>query len=94
MHLADKMGITIDVDDAMEAIHATERIRSHKLYYPNRSDTIGRLLRVTIDERTRLSIRTIAAFDESKEQADERIRTVHSAAGTMEGEHDTRSATA
>ena len=65
----------VDVDDAMEAIHATERIRSHKLYHPMRDDTIGRLLRVTIDERTRLSIRTIAAFDESKEQADERIRT-------------------
>ena len=72
--LADKMGITIDVDDAMEAIHATERIRSRKLYYPMRDDTVGHLLRVTAEERARLSIRTIAAFDESEEQADERIK--------------------
>ena len=73
--LADKMGLAVDEDAAMAAIHATERIRSQKLYHSMRDDTVGHLLRLTTDERARLSIRTIAAFDETPEQASERIRT-------------------
>lgn len=41
MRLADACGLDIDTAEAMEAIHAAERIRSRKLYMPMRADTVG-----------------------------------------------------
>ena len=74
MRLATKMCIAVDEDDAMTAIHETERIRKWKgkQYQPMKDETLGELLNVTVEEVVACQIRTMKPIDETEDQAAER----------------------
>ena len=77
--LARRMGIAVDEGKAMKAIHAVDKIVQRKgpHYRPMRDHTVGRLLSVTVEQRARLSIQTIAACAENPEQAAKASRRAH-----------------
>jgi hypothetical protein len=62
--------VPISDDDAIEALHALERIAKRRggEYRPMSAKTVGRLLEVTAKERWACDIRTMEAIDETPEE--------------------------
>jgi hypothetical protein len=74
--LARGCGLTLDEGVAMLAINKVTKVaeRKGRLYRPFAGRAVARMLGVTLAEKKQLELRTIAAVDETREQAEQRRR--------------------